>query len=38
MTWTFISYFVLLTIIYDLLRGMGWGLDMFWEILKFILG
>ena len=38
MTWVFISYFVLLTIIYDLLRGMGWGLDMFWEILKFILG
>ena len=38
MTWVFISYFVLLTIIYDLLKGMGWGLDMFWEILKFILG
>ena len=38
MTWVFISYFVLLTIIYDLLRGMGWGLGMFWEILKFILG
>ena len=38
MTWAVISYFILLTIIYDLLRGMGWGLDMFWEILKFILG
>ena len=38
MTWVFISYFVLLTIIYDLLKSMGWGLDMFWEILKFILG
>ena len=38
MTWVYISYFILLTIIYDLLRGMGWGLDMIWEILKFILG
>ena len=38
MTWVYISYFIFVLLIYDILRSMGWGLDMFWEVLKFILG
>jgi|LUME01.1.fsa_nt_gb hypothetical protein len=38
MTWSFISYFLLMLLVYDLLKSMGWTLDEFWKVLEFILG
>ena len=32
------TIWMLVLLIYNILRSMGWGLDMFWEIVKFING